>query len=440
MPGTLDGNMEHVHTPNCALLYEEVLLDICLVTDGGMPAGPAFLYSLASLIEAAIIHEITFVDARSFEAPSGVWAMVRDSELVQGLMRNGILRPLPAPEAIDADLESRGIDYSYWDFVSDAVFELRTFSVANPREELSRYRELASVLRTTPQVFTDDDLIDPSIDEDSLTDPTLIVVKNAHALRLLSMGFTVRDLLIMGGFNHRAYGFSQLANHLQLQLCPAFTAIPHYIGAVTVTNNKTRSLYEKVVDKATEFDEQLRGGARFSRIPIPPLCQIVLSGCKGSGRALLDEILELRHRQMQFRGYITQFERDWGGARTRDDERRLLNEFDLALAAQVASHDRPTTRLVYVLWDILKNPLTALQAAGDKLASKGRELRVINRVSGLHDFWAELVSSPLPRKNLELLSATFDVEPDDAVWNAAAELAESTNNVLVGREGPLIGG
>ena len=144
----------------------------------------------------------------------------------------------------------------------------------------------------------------------------------------------------------------------------------------------------------------------------------------------MEEIIELRYRHRGFRQYLTDYERKWDTASTRADRINLRNEFDNAWKTFVVSQEKPSTRIIYTLWDILKNPVKTLPAIGDKLRAKGHELSIIGRVRGLHDFWKELANSPIPQKNLELLSNLFPKLASDVEWQLSYDLANSVNTLL----------
>ena len=48
---------------NQSLLHDEVLVSVAQVIDGQSPAGPVFLHSLGTLIEAAVLYDKVYFDA-----------------------------------------------------------------------------------------------------------------------------------------------------------------------------------------------------------------------------------------------------------------------------------------------------------------------------------------------------------------------------------------
>ena len=83
-------------TSNTALIQDEVLINVSNVIEKGWPAGPSFLNSLGSLIEAAAIHDKVYfnpmghtleVETHDDRVPS----LLLESDFVQQLIREGIL-------------------------------------------------------------------------------------------------------------------------------------------------------------------------------------------------------------------------------------------------------------------------------------------------------------------------------------------------------------
>ena len=158
---------------------------------------------------------------------------------------------------------------------------------------------------------------------------------------------------------------------------------------------------------------------------------MALANCKGSRNVLAEEIFNLRHRHRDFRQYLTDYDKAWDTAQTRKERMDIKNEFENAWQTLTTAENRPSTRFVYVLWDVFKNPTRILQSIGDKAADRGRELSVIGRARGLHDFWNDLIRSPLADRNRELMTELFPDQVEQEAWEAANRFGQSANGFLM---------
>ena len=420
-----------METSNTALIQDEILINISNVIEKGWPAGPSFLFSLGSLIEAAVIHDKVYFDpmGHTLEDDSNddrLPSLLLQSDFVQQLIREEILSVFPQSTAIKQHLQEEGSSYEYGQFVADYYHELVSFSIANPEGDSSSFRNLIDLAKTAPQVFTTHDLVIRGALDNSYT------LLTGPGVAAYALGFNHEDLRIIEGLSRRAKGYLELAQTMGMNLYPVLTALPYQIGAIKRYTSKAQALFESIVDHAVSLDE---ADEEFSRIEIPPLTQIVLANCKDTPKALANEIVELRYRHRKFRDYLTNYERVWKSANTRGERNKLRQEFDNAWKAFVAKQEKPSTRIIYTLWDIFRNPVNIVKEVGDKLRSYGHELSIIGKVNGLHDFWVELaINSPVPDRNQQLISKLFPRLADDAEWELSNELAQSVNSFLLSKE------
>jgi hypothetical protein len=418
--------MSHRDFINSALLQDEVLLDCILVIEHGWPAGPNFLYSLGSLIEASVIHERVYFDPLNYTKREDsdknyLHAVLRDSPFVRSLAQNGALKLFPQPQEVNKILKEKDRDYRHIDFLSDAIYEGISFGSAQPSGEKLRYESLLDLFNI-PEIFQENDLAE------NIGGQTLLV-KNAAALRATQIGFNYRDLRLIGAMNRRALAFLDLARNMETNLYSSFTAIPHYVGAISQTNSKARELYMRLEKQLLETDEKV-GATSFNRIPVAPLAQIILTRSQDSATSIADEICQLRHEHRGFRSYLTSFETEWTDSATRRERRKLQQEFDNAWATLIAKDQKPSSRLIYTLWDIVKSPLQIPKAVGEKLVEKGRELSVIGKARGRHDFWNALGDSPTPDRNRQLLVNLFPQQAEQGLWDLAARVSVGSNKLL----------
>jgi hypothetical protein len=419
---------------NSALIQAEALLSVYRLVEHGLPVGPASLNSLCSLIESAVIHDVVYYQPRlgfrcsTRDGEAWLFDVLQDSSLVKLLEQSGVLRSVPEAR-LDEYLSRQGRDYRFAGLIKDFHWAGTSFYI-EPGGEKQRYRALLDLVRRTP-LWLQPLLIVP---EDAWDGPPVdgeckLISANIKA-RL--MGFSPSDLDLIQGLNLLAYAYFDLARNTGMNLVPFFAALPHHIGAIRRNNQVALALYHKITRELEKQDSEVEAahGPHFRRVPIPPLCQLVLRNCKDSPQALGPEILNLRHRHRSFRQYLTGYERAWNSAKTRSERMKLQNDFNNAWQGLIVKEKKPSTRWIYTLWDILKDPHKILQAIGDKLAEKGRHQYVVNRVNGLHDFWRDLCDAPPSDSNRALASKLFPNQAHNRTWEVAAELAATLDSDL----------
>jgi len=130
---------------NTGLLQDEVLLTIVRGLDEGLPIGPSFVHSLATLIESLVVHDKVFYDLRTVArgAPEDSSRTIEDvlenSSFVKALVKHRVLAPFPSAEDTEELLSELGVDYTYGDFLTDLLWTPYSF-YADPSAESARYR------------------------------------------------------------------------------------------------------------------------------------------------------------------------------------------------------------------------------------------------------------------------------------------------------------
>lgn len=415
---------------NTAIVYDETLMDIVSVLDYGWPAGPTFFHSFGSLIEAAVIHETVYFDPTNYSgrcdlSGDDLTSKLLASEFIQELLRAKALVPFPAWDDVEAYLTGIGRNYQAGEFLADSLWDLSTFSVAEPggeKNELEIHLDLSNI----PNVFSGEYLVEGRGELVRLEDPSLFRA-------LLQYHFTVDDLRHIDSLNRRAKAYLDLGRNAGINVYPPLLALPHQVGAVKASNSRARRLYddlsEKISSKLAATEDEVGEGA-YARVLIPPLSQIVLSKAKDSAKALAAEICELRHSNRNFRQYLTNFEDLWKNAETKQERLKMLLDYENAWKALVERIDKPSTRIIYQLWDFLKKPTDILATLGDKLTDAGRKRYVMDRVNGLYDFWRELANAPVANRNQELIAKLFPKIAESDVWDLAARLAENVHTSI----------
>ena len=137
---------------NTALIHDEILLNISNVVEKGWIAGPAFLYSLGSLIEASIIHDKVYFDPFGHtEEANGhnntLHSQLLESDFVQQLIYEGVLHVFPSINEIKQYLKEKKSNYDLGDFTADYYHELVSFSMVTPQGDISEFRNLIDLLK-----------------------------------------------------------------------------------------------------------------------------------------------------------------------------------------------------------------------------------------------------------------------------------------------------
>jgi len=249
-----------------------------------------------------------------------------------------------------------------------------------------------------------------------------------------SLQFGKDDLIQLEGLNFRAKAYVDLTRHLGLDLHSYCLALPHQLGAVRHQNSTTLELYRQILERvhSKEFrkDEEV-GRTAFARVPIPALSELVLARCKDSAAAIGLEILNLRQEQKEFRSYLTNFGQALTWAKSKRERWQLQNQFDAALKTLLEREDKQSTRFIYRIWDVIKEPTKMLAAFGDKVAVAGREKYIVGRARGLHDFWDGLAQGPPHGIAREQFHRLFHKRAEDGTWQLAEKLARALENTMM---------
>jgi len=422
---------------NQALIQDETLFAICLVLEHGWPAGPTFLHALNTLIETVVIHDAVYFDPlhqfrRGNLSPNSIPGILRNSDFVNLLVQEEAIREFPMETVVDTHFVTDGRDYTYGRFLADAAWSTDSFAYSSPEEEASRLEIYLELVSRAPRLLQPERLLPPSIRPGSEQVESGLMVGGREILLMMlgrSLSLSNDDLLTIEGMNFRAKAFLDLGRNTGLHLHPFYLALPHQIGAIHQNNSKALELFHKLQDKLNSMQDQEEGVGEsgFGRVPIPPLAEVVLGRCKDSKDAIPLELLDLRNVHRGLREYLTDYEQRWNSAPTKREQWKLRVEFDSALKQLLEKETRQSTRVIYMLWDILKEPTKILQALGDKVTKRGRERYIVGRVKGLHDFWDDLSNSPPSNIMRTQFNRLFPKRSEDKTWESGRKLAEAVN-------------
>lgn len=406
---------------NSVILQDEGLLDVVFVVEEKWPLTPVSLGSLAMLTEAIVLHDKVYFDLlrhttedrRSVLSPT-IDQFLKSSSLVQGLQKEGAISVAPPKDVIQSRLEQLGSKYEYGEFLADYYWGTGSLSSRTPEGVIKHLKALVDLMRW-PNMF---------VAEGSFSGSAKEVL---YVTVLQGLGFNKYDIQLMEDNNHRIRGFVNLANALNCSFCSNLLAMPHQIGQTAQAISKSKETYASILAELEKVDEEVRNVTLgFSRIDIPPLCQVLLQSCRDSKKAVKEELLNLREKYKSFRRTSTDYEKAWENASTRRERLKLQKEYNAAWQELIKKEKEPGKRITHTIWDSVKSPTAPV----DMLAQKDKRDQIINKVKGLHDFWKDMVNTPIPERNIDLLKSVFGSQVDLGHWNEAESLAESIEKMI----------
>ena len=356
--------------------------------------------------------------------------VLKNSDFVKLLVQESAIRLFPETPVIDAFFVAQGRNYSFAQFLADFHWSRDSFVYADPTDEADRLNAYVDVVSKAPLLLEPRKWVPNSIKLESGDELKLVEGQQLSAMILekqLSLG--EGDLLFIEGLNYKAKAFLDLAQNVGLHLHPFYLSLPHQIGAIRQNNSRAMELFRQLEEGVKALPEQKDsvGESQFQRSPIPALTEVVLGRCKDSPRSIALELLELRNVHRKFRDYLTTYERNWNLAHTKRERWKLKLEVDNAVKMLLEKERRPGTRVIYTLWDFIKEPSKIVKTIGDKVVKRGQDKYVVGRVKGLHDFWNDLASSP-PSDVVNLqFNRLFPRRSDEQTWEAGRKLAAAIN-------------
>ena len=267
---------------NTALVHDELLFTISRVLDGGAEVGPAFVYALGSFVEATVVHSKVFYDPLRYTLRKDLTggdlsSLIRQSPFVQQMVDAGALTLFPSREEVDTHIAGIGSDYRMIDFLVAATWHGVTFAGAEESEP--GYAATADLLVKVPEVFE----IDSSRSMEGLPGPVEIGPATRTALQRL--GFTGGDVQKIEGWARRARAYVDLVRVVGSSLYADLPGLPYTVPAIRTANNKALELYRRIRQDVETGDDEPLGPTAFSRVPVPPFCQVVLANANGSPTA-----------------------------------------------------------------------------------------------------------------------------------------------------------
>lgn len=419
-----------------ALIQQESLGQIVCVLEAGWPVGPTFFNALSTLTESLCLYDHVYFDPmRTHLEPHGPAGakMLQESAFVRLLVSEGALELFPEEPVVNAALAEEGRDYDYIDFLSDYVWTTESAFWADPDGEHGRLQLYCEIVDSAYPLLTHERLL-PSEGAAVSLGPEVLLLLLGRKLRLSD-----DDLIFLEGLNHHSSALFTLCRNLRIHLQPFYLLLPHQLGTLDRNNSRAMGLYRQLLEEIEKRDRKagkiagetgIPEQSGFLRVSVPALVGQLLEGCVDKPGAIGPELLELRQRRAGFRSYVREFDRRWSDAKTKEQLWNLGKEWDAAITKLGEKQDRTSSRLIYIIWDILKDPTKILEAVGDKFAARGREESIISRVDGLHDFWRDLAKAPTDQVTAANLARLFPRRLDNEVWDLASKLADSLDRRL----------
>lgn len=403
---------------NSALIQDEVLGELALVLNGMKPAGPNFLNCLGSVVEACVLHEGLFVlPAREFGARlAGQYLedLLEQFDLVTFLVREDVFKPLSHAE-LDGYLAGIGAEYNALRFIYDLKWTRKSMLMTGSDGELWHWSLEQLLLDEAPELFEADECTDRIGDVD--------VPIGEKAIDLVRRGFPVEDLVTLEGWNKQVRAWQKVAQLMCLNLYVVPSATVHQLGSLSAVNLKARAAYDRIKAEVEALVDDRVGHAEFNSVAVPPLTSLAITQCNGDSAALPDVLVTMRYQYRGLRQYLTDFEQSWALAASRRERLKIQNAFEAAIKKLIERDTKPSDRLIYKIWDVVKSPTKILQTVGDKLVVRGREEAIVGQVKGLRPFWRAILDAPL-QGQAELLSSLVPRIAEKQVWDASRRLAE----------------
>jgi hypothetical protein len=177
--------------------------------------------------------------------------------------------------------------------------------------------------------------------------------------------------------------------------------------------------------------EKILEHSGYKEIPLPPLTSILLSRCKTR-----DDIpLQLEQLRSEFAGLREAgrlHEQRLINANTIREQFEVIEEFNEFWDTYSKKMHKKTTRIIYRLWDIVKeaNPLSWVTKTLDELKVRDQEKVILNRYKGIHDIWRMSRDVPAVQHQLKDVERVFGVPIQGNLWQQYVAFAETVENII----------
>jgi len=151
-----------ISSPNTELLQDELLYDVIHVIENKYPISPAFIHTLSTLVEAAVLHETNYYNVGwdALQDGQGLDNIVHKSEFVQRLVAEGVLSRFPTKKTVERRLSELEAGYNYLRFLADQFWTTASFSSTDITQQKHHLSRIATLLTDFPGVLRTKGLTD----------------------------------------------------------------------------------------------------------------------------------------------------------------------------------------------------------------------------------------------------------------------------------------
>jgi len=328
------------------------------------------LIDLSILLEAAVTHDQLLVVGFDFDNP------------FERLEREGILRCIRSEYS---SLLKDGYKRSPQDFLSNAVHETYTMYKSEPWGSLN----IAYVLPFDKSPFAPESI--PDIAQKGFKAACgLLEAKERPEAFKDQAWFTEHALPGLAAYERYGTCLNELCRHYEISLYSG-TCEQFLIDCSKLDSALPHSLLVKAYGE--HFRSQL--GSFVRKVPAPPFAGMVL-GAATSISDIFDGLLFIRDKYARYRKSMTELREAMlvarKGTTTGDwmEYRRMEDELESVISEsirQIESNHRPTKKLVFRVWDLVKsgNPFKIFTSLLDVLIERDEARNQVLRVDGVYE-------------------------------------------------------
>jgi hypothetical protein len=400
--------MNRAIVTDIALIETAALLEQRVVT-------PSTLFAANSIAQAVIFHDEVILGI------TGLVGMSHDGIdfIADKLDRSVARRPTIGEFSNEIDDGSTYATLLHWVAAdqttanSAADVEVAHFSVV---QDFLRARRLADI---TGESSLLDDFGVRGGRRGDIANQRLFSTFNADVVSRGGQPLSPNDLITVRDMAWLAAAGYTLSRALKVDVYHALIERPFYAGQL----RKPQGPLELVrrASAALEVEE-----AWFKDVRVPPFFGMILSEPTFSVRDFWSLLLQARMRHSDFRAAISTFEMAFRNARTKGEQRDILDDHTRAWDALLERRDYfARERILYVIADAAK---TLGKSLLDRLVELQRFEHATGKVGGLVKLW-DTMRQIAPDENVrELLGSHFGSAPSDAHWAKVGHIVKAVNS------------
>lgn len=394
---------------NSSLTVVNLLDELDGVIGGYRKPNPQFLYSLNTFVEAYVLTDsiyISYTDTYHLNLASPAFPDGRP--IISMLIEDGILRTIF--ESSDHLRDDTGVVIYTFEVAEGKTIETDNEWFNKYRSEIDR-QYLSELI--------------PSYDIGTVPEKTpLLILGGAKGTRRSAVVMAERDV---SKCIHSVLSLSSGSRlHPALPLYAA-KAQANFFSAHT----PSISLYTQLANIHNVRVEELLKYRGYREIPIPPLASILLSRCKAH-TDIPAQLKKLRSEFQDLRDAGRLHEQRLENASSIGEQLDIMAEFDELWDVFSKKTKHKTTRLIYRVWDIVKeaNPLKWLTKTVDHFAVWEQNQFILNRYKGLMDIWHLTRKIPPVQSQLRDVERVFGATIATEDWKRYVAFADEVNRMI----------